>query len=159
MRSFSHSASVIGWCADRRCDVSTLQRAIEIAVEAHSGQVDKAGSPYILHPLRVMLSLESNEERIVAVLHDVCEDCPDWDFDRLRSEGFCDIVIDAVCSVTKIEGESYDDFVLRASRNKIGKAVKIADLIDNSNISRISQPTERDRERLAKYASALALLQ
>ena len=139
--------------------MSTLERAIAIAVAAHVGQVDKAGTPYILHPLRVMLALSSNDERIVGVLHDVCEDCPGWDFDRLRREGFSDIVIDALCSVTKIEGESYDDFVLRASRNRIGKAVKIADLIDNSVISRLSQPTERDRERLAKYARALALLQ
>ncbi len=138
--------------------MSTLERAIAIAVEAHVGQLDKAGTPYILHPLRVMLALSSNEERIVGVLHDVCEDCPGWDFDRLRREGFSEIVIDALRSVTKIEGESYDDFVLRASRNGIGKAVKIADLIDNSDISRILQPKERDHQRLAKYARALALL-
>ena len=139
--------------------MSTLERAIAIAVEAHAGQVDKAGTPYILHPLRVMLSMKSNDERIVGVLHDVCEDCPGWDFDRLRREGFSEIVIDALRSVTKIEDESYDDFVIRASRNKIGKAVKIADLIDNSDVSRISEPTDRDRERLAKYARALAFLQ
>lgn len=139
--------------------MSTLERAIAIAVEAHAGQVDKAGTPYILHPLRVMLALSSNDERIVGVLHDVCEDFAGWNFDRLRSEGFSEIVIDALRSVTKIEGESYDDFVLRASRNGIGKAVKIADLVDNCDISRISQPTERDRERLAKYARALTLLQ
>ncbi len=139
--------------------MSTLERAIAIAVEAHVGQLDKAGTPYILHPLRVMLALSSNEERIVGVLHDVCEDCPGWDFDRLRSEGFSEIVVDALCSVTKVEGESYEDFVLRASRNRIGKAVKIADLVDNSDISRILTPTDRDHERLAKYARALALLQ
>ena len=139
--------------------MSTLERAIAIAVEAHAGQFDKAGTPYIIHPLRVMLSLKSNNERIVGVLHDVCEDCPGWDFDRLRREGFSEIVIDALRSVTKIEGESYDDFVVRASRNEIGRAVKIADLIDNSDVSRISEPTDRDRERLAKYARALAFLQ
>jgi len=140
-------------------EMSTLERAIAIAVEAHAGQFDKAGTPYIIHPLRVMLSLKSNDERIVGVLHDVCEDCAGWDFDRLRREGFSEIVIDALRSVTKIEGESYDDFVVRASRNEIGKAVKIADLIDNSDVSRISEPTDRDRERLAKYARALAFLQ
>ena len=139
--------------------MSTLERALAIAVEAHAGQFDKAGTPYIIHPLRVMLSLKSNNERIVGVLHDVCEDCPGWDFDRLRREGFSEIVIDALRSVTKIEGESYDDFVVRASRNEIGRAVKIADLIDNSDVSRISEPTDRDRERLAKYARALAFLQ
>ena len=138
--------------------MSTLERAIAIAVEAHFGQVDKAGHPYILHPLRVMFSLRSNDERIVGVLHDVCEDCPGWDFDRLRREGFSEIVIEALRSVTKIDGEGYEEFVFRASRNPIGKAVKTADLVDNSDMSRISQPTERDHERLAKYARALALL-
>jgi (p)ppGpp synthase/HD superfamily hydrolase len=68
--------------------VSTLERAIAIAAEAHAGQVDKAGAPYVLHPLRMMLRMSSIDERIVAVLHDVCEDCPGWTFDRLRREGF-----------------------------------------------------------------------
>ncbi len=68
--------------------MSTLERAIVIAVEAHAGQIDKAGSPYVLHPLRVMLNLRTTDERIVGVLHDVCEDCPGWDFERLRREGF-----------------------------------------------------------------------
>ncbi len=67
--------------------MSTLERAIAIAAEAHAGQVDKAGAPYVLHPLRMMLSMSSIDERIVATLHDVCEDCPGWTFDRLRSEG------------------------------------------------------------------------
>jgi (p)ppGpp synthase/HD superfamily hydrolase len=138
--------------------VNSLERAIAIAVEAHAGQVDKAGTPYILHPLRVMLSLHTNDERIVGVLHDVCEDCPGWDFERLRREGFSEMIIVALASVTKIEGESYEDFVLRAARNPIGRNVKKADLMDNSDISRIAKPTARDHERLAKYARALALL-
>jgi hypothetical protein len=71
-------------------------------------------------------------------------------FDRLRREGFPETLIDALRSVTQIEGEGYEDFVLRASRNRIGKAVTIADLIDNNDTSRISTPTDRDRERLAK---------
>jgi (p)ppGpp synthase/HD superfamily hydrolase len=66
--------------------VSILERAIAIAAEAHAGQVDKAGAPYVLHPLRMMLGMSSNDERIVAVLHDVCEDCPGWTFDRIRGE-------------------------------------------------------------------------
>lgn len=138
--------------------MSTLERAIAIAVEAHEGQVDKAGSPYILHPLRVMLSLRSTDERVVGVLHDVCEDCPGWDFERFGREGFSEIVIDALRSVTKIEGEPYEEFVLRAAGNAIGRAVKIADLVDNCDISRIAEPTAHDHDRLAKYARALALL-
>ena len=68
--------------------MSTLQRAIEIAVAAHKGQIDKAGSPYVLHPLRIMLKLRSDDERIVGVLHDVVEDCEGWSFERLAEEGF-----------------------------------------------------------------------
>ena len=118
--------------------MSTLERAIAIAVEAHSGQIDKAGSPYMLHPLRVMLALRTNDERIVGVLHDVCEDCPGWDFDRLRREGFSETIIEALASVTKIKGENYEDFVLRAAGNAIGRHVKKADLVDNSDLSRIA---------------------
>ena len=85
--------------------MSTLERAIIIAAEAHAGVRDKAGAPYILHPLRMMLGLSSPDERIVAVLHDVCEDCPGWTFDRLRDEGFSDKIIAALDAVTKREGE------------------------------------------------------
>ncbi len=138
--------------------MSTLERAIAIAVEAHAGQIDKAGMPYILHPLRVMLALSSDDARIVGVLHDVCEDCPGWDFERLRREGFSEIVIESLRSVTKVDGEPYEDFVRRASQNAIGRAVKIADLTDNSDISRIAEPTDRDRERIAKYSRALGIL-
>ena len=67
-----------------------LEKAIKIAVEAHTGQVDKGGNPYILHPLRVMLSIETEEERIVGVLHDVVEDCVGWTWDRLREQGCSD---------------------------------------------------------------------
>jgi (p)ppGpp synthase/HD superfamily hydrolase len=66
--------------------MSTLERAIGIAAEAHARQVDKAGAPYVLHPLRMMLQMSSIDERIVAVLHDVCEDCPGWTLDRLRGD-------------------------------------------------------------------------
>ena len=75
--------------------MSTLERAIVIAAEAHAGMTDKAGAPYILHPLRMMMDLTSPEERIVAVLHDVCEDCPGWTFERLRGEGFSEEILAA----------------------------------------------------------------
>ena len=138
--------------------MSTLERAIAIAATAHAGQVDKAGAAYILHPLRMMMALNSEDERIVAVLHDVCEDCPGWDFERLGAEGFSERVIRALDAVTNRAGESYEDFVRRAAANQIGRAVKLADLRDNSNLSRIAEPTERDFERLAKYRIAIAVL-
>jgi (p)ppGpp synthase/HD superfamily hydrolase len=138
--------------------VSTLERAIAIAAEAHAGQLDKAGTPYILHPLRMMLSMSSIDERIVATLHDVCEDCPGWTFDRLRSEGFSNRIIDAVRSVTKRNAEDYDDFVRRSAANPIARRVKLADLHDNSDLSRIAVPTERDLQRIAKYRRAIDLI-
>ena len=138
--------------------MSSLERAIAIAAEGHAGQVDKAGAPYILHPLRMMLSVSSNDERIVAVLHDVCEDCPGWTFDRLRQEGFPDHIIEALRSVTKREGEAYEDFVLRAATNPIGRRVKLADLHDNCDLSRIATPSERDVQRIEKYRRAIDVL-
>lgn len=137
--------------------MATLERAISIALEAHSGQYDKAGQPYILHPLRVMLAVTRPEERIAAVLHDVVEDS-DWTLDRLRLEGFSESVISAVDSVTRRGGEDYEEFVRRASQDPVGRAVKRADLIDNLDLSRIVSPSERDHERVAKYRRALALL-
>ncbi len=139
--------------------MSTLERAIAIAAEAHAGQVDKAGAPYILHPLRVMMALSTPEERMVAVLHDVCEDCPGWDFDRLRAEGFPEAVIAGLQAVTRREGEDYESFVRRAARHPIGRRVKRADLADNSDLSRIAEPTEKDRARAEKYRRAIAALE
>jgi (p)ppGpp synthase/HD superfamily hydrolase len=135
--------------------MSSLERAIAIAAEAHAGQHDKAGAPYVLHPLRMMLRVASNDERIVAVLHDVCEDCPGWTFDRLRAEGFSEKILTALDTVTKRDGEAYEDFVRRAANNTIGRAVKLADLQDNCDLSRISNPTPRDFERIEKYKRAI----
>ena len=138
--------------------MSILERAIAITAEAHAGQVDKAGAPYVLHPLRMMLSMSSIDERIVAVLHDVCEDCPRWTFDRLRGEGFSDRIIDALQSVTKRDGEDYEEFVRRAAADPIGRRVKLADLHDNSDLSRIAVPSERDFRRVEKYRRAIDLI-
>jgi (p)ppGpp synthase/HD superfamily hydrolase len=138
--------------------MSSLERAIAIAAEAHAGQYDKAGASYVLHPLRMMLRLASNDERVVAVLHDVCEDCPGWTFDRLRVEGFTEKILIALDSVTKRDGEAYEDFVRRAANNPIGRAVKLADLQDNCDLSRISNPTQRDFERIGKYKRAIDLI-
>ena len=139
--------------------MSTLERAIVIAAEGHAGVKDKAGAPYILHPLRMMLALSSPDERIVAVLHDLCEDCPGWTFDRLRAEGFADHIINALDSVTKREGEDYETFVRRAAANPIGRQVKLADLRDNSQLSRISQPTQSDFDRIEKYRMAIEMIE
>jgi len=134
--------------------MSTLERAIRIAAEKHEGQLDKAGAPYILHPLRMMLRLSTTDERITAVLHDVVEDS-DASLGALRAAGFSEIVIQAIDSVTKRPGESYESFVLRAASNPIGRRVKLADLEDNSDLSRITNPTAGDYERTEKYRRAI----
>ncbi|MFD2883433.1 HD domain-containing protein [Pseudomonas lini] len=132
----------------------TLERAIAIAAAAHEGQVDKGGAPYILHPLKVMLRVNTLEERIVAVLHDVVEDCG-ISFDDLRNEGFSETVLMAIASVTKVPDESYEEFVERAAQNPIGRVVKLADLEENSDLSRIAQPSWEDLERVEKYRRAM----
>ncbi|MDM8356564.1 HD domain-containing protein [Pandoraea communis] len=137
--------------------MSTLERAIVIAAEAHAEVKDKGGSPYILHPLRVMALMDSDDARIVAVLHDVVEDSH-WTLDALREEGFSEAVLAGIDAVTRRTGESYDDFVQRAGCDEIGRKVKIGDLLDNSDLSRIPTPTDRDRQRQAKYKRALSKL-
>lgn len=139
--------------------MSTVERALAIAREAHQGQVDKAGAPYVGHPVRVAHACVSDDAKIVALLHDVVEDCEGWSFERLRAEGFSDAVMAGIESVTKRDGEAYDDFVRRAAANPLGREVKLADMADNMDLSRIAQPTQKDIDRVAKYRQATALLQ
>jgi (p)ppGpp synthase/HD superfamily hydrolase len=137
---------------------ANLAHAIALAAKAHEGQRDKAGAPYVLHPLRVMFQLSTDEERIAAVLHDVVEDTP-WTLDGLRAEGFSENVVNAVDALTRREDEDYEVFVRRAAENPLARRVKIADLRDNLDLSRIANPTERDRKRVEKYERALAILE
>lgn len=110
--------------------MSTLQRALEIATQAHQGQFDKAGNDYIGHPLRVMEMGKTENEKIVGVLHDVVEDT-DWTFEALAAEGFSEEVIAALRCVTKLsENENYDDFIERVKKNPLAVAVKINALSD-----------------------------
>lgn len=134
--------------------MSTLQRAIEIATEAHKGQFDKAGRDYIEHPLRVMEMGKTEEEKIVGVLHDVVEDTP-WTFEALEAEGFAPEIIAALKCVTKVsENENYDDFIERVKKNPLAVAVKINDLSDNMDIRRLPYLSDKDIKRLKKYLKA-----
>lgn len=134
-----------------------LEKAITIATKAHEGQTDKAGVPYILHPIRVSNRCRTDEERIVAILHDTIEDT-DVTPDYLLSEGFPRNIVEAVLSVTRNNGESYNDFILRSKRNPIGRQVKIHDLEDNMDITRLQSLSEKDLERLNKYLKAYRTL-
>ncbi len=134
--------------------MSTLERAIEIATEAHKGQLDKSGKDYIEHPLRVMEMGKTEDEKIVGVLHDVIEDT-DWTFEKLEAEGFSPEVIAALRCVTKItENENYDDFIDRVKKNPLAVAVKINDLTDNMDIRRLPYLSDKDVKRLKKYLKA-----
>ncbi len=137
--------------------MSPLEHAISIAANAHAGYRADDEEPYILHPLRVMMALDEEDEMIVGVLHDVVEKAT-WSLDELRSEGFAPHILEAIDSVTRREGEDYFDFVHRTRENSLGRRVKIADLKDN--IAKIrSQPEDPTaREKLAKYEEALTRL-
>jgi len=138
--------------------MSTLERAIEIAAQAHAGQRDKGGEPYVLHPLRVMLRMTTEEERIVAVLHDVVEDS-EVTLERLRAEGFSSAVVAAIDALTKRPGEDRLQAAARAARNPLARKVKLADNAENSDLSRIPDPTPKDHERLEQYRQVRRILE
>ncbi len=130
-----------------------LDKAILIASTAHQGQIDKAGEPYILHPLRVMFTRRTETERICAVLHDVIEDT-NITLDYLKNEGFSEDILSALDALTRRENETYDEFIDRILRNKIACYVKLADLSDNMDLTRIANPTKKDYKRIEKYRKA-----
>lgn len=137
--------------------MSTIERAIEIAARAHAGQTDKGGAPYIFHPLRLMLAVSGEHERMAAVLHDVVEDTS-LSFEDLQREGFPAAVIDAVRALTKLPGESRLQAAQRAAANAVARAVKLADVTDNMDLRRLPAPTEKDLARLTEYEQVKALL-
>ncbi|KZL88912.1 bifunctional (p)ppGpp synthase/hydrolase RelA [Clostridium magnum DSM 2767] len=130
-----------------------LEKAILIATNAHQGQIDKAGKPYILHPLRLMFSRINETERICAVLHDVIEDT-DITLDYLRNKGFSEEILSALDALTRRGNESYDEFIGRIINSRIASHVKLADLCDNMDLTRIKNPTEEDYQRIEKYRKA-----
>lgn len=135
-----------------------IELALKIALEVHKGQVDKGGAPYILHPIRVMLQMETDAERVVALLHDSVEDS-DW-FDLAQvNELFGPDIAAAVEAITKRSGETYEGYLLRVKGNPIATKVKLADIRDNSDTGRLGREvTIEDNSRLEKYARARAFL-
>jgi (p)ppGpp synthase/HD superfamily hydrolase len=131
--------------------MATLERAIQIAVEAHKGQTDRVGVPYVAHLFSVMDRGKTLDEKIVGILHDLVEDTS-WTLDDLRAEGFSENIIEAVRCITKItDDEDYDEYITRIKSNALAIKVKLNDLLDNMNILRYEQLTERDLKRLNKY--------
>lgn len=127
-----------------------LEKAIEIAVEAHRGQIDKAGKEYILHPMRVMLRGRNDTEMIIGILHDVVEDTP-VTLDMLRLEGFSEEILAALDCITKHNKESYSAFIDRVLTNPLATQIKLYDMEDNLKRDRIPYPTPKDEARFQKY--------
>ncbi|MBN9409191.1 MAG: bifunctional (p)ppGpp synthetase/guanosine-3',5'-bis(diphosphate) 3'-pyrophosphohydrolase [Burkholderiales bacterium] len=130
--------------------MSTLERAIAIAAQAHAGQLDKGGQPYILHPLRVMLRCSTPDEQIAAVLHDVIEDS-EVNLDDLAAEGFSNTVVAAVDALTKRPGETRIQAAHRAAAHPVAKTVKLPYNADNTDLTRIQHRTDKDRKRMEDY--------
>ena len=136
----------------------SLSDALQLAIRWHSEQRDKAGQLYILHLLRVMLSMETKEERVTALLHDSLEG---GHTDRVPEilESFGMPVAEAVWTLTRMPEEPYlDGYIARVSQNSLATKVKIADLRDNLDPSRITDPSETDVARSRKYQRALEML-
>jgi (p)ppGpp synthase/HD superfamily hydrolase len=137
-------------------------RALERACEVHLDQVDKAGAPYLLHPLRMMLRMDTIEEKMVALLHDVVEDSPKESpvtLEDLRRDGFSEAVVTAVDCLTKREEnknrtDHYDLYLEKIKGNELAREVKLADLEDNLKLDRLKEITPSDIERLNKYKRA-----
>ena len=138
-------------------NMTTLERAIAIAATAHASQTDKAGQPYVLHPLRVMLALTREDERIVGVLHDVVEDTS-VSLTQLELEGFSSEILAAIDALTKRPGETRIQAAARAAKNPIALRVKLADNPENMGLSRLANPTAKDAARLEEYKEVRALL-
>ena len=137
--------------------MNDLERAIELAVTAYAGQTDKAGATYIRHPLRVMQQMNTEEERIAAVLHDVVEDAS-YTLDDIEDE-FGATIRDAVDALTKRDDESYQEFAARAATNDIARTVKIADIEDNMDLTRLSELDDELLDKQAEYHEAWQRLQ
>lgn len=139
--------------------MATYLDAQVFAHHCHAGQVDRGGAPYIDHVLRVGRSFPpDSSERTVGFLHDVLEDNMDLTRDDLRAAGYTEEIVDAVVSVTRNSDEGYSEFILRVLTNPIGRRVKIADILDNMDLTRIQNPTKVDFMRVEKYRKALRVL-
>lgn len=135
-----------------------LEKAIEIAVKAHKGQVDKGGMPFILHPLHVMNEVDGKSEKIVAILHDVVEDT-NYTIEDLRKEGFSVEVLDAVKALTRLDDEDYFKYIDRVKQNKLAVKIKLKDLEHNTDFIRITNFKDDGLlEHIRRYKKAWEIL-
>lgn len=137
-----------------------LSKAILLASECHYNQYDKGGKPYILHPLRLMNKMDQGDYELMAtaVLHDVVEDCEDMSIEVLRNEGMSERILTALELLTHKEEDTYQEYIEKISRNIDAIEVKMADLEDNSDITRLKGLREKDLKRLEKYHKSYTFL-
>lgn len=133
------------------------KKALKLSFEAHKEQKDKGGLPYVYHPFHLAEQMKSEEAVVVALLHDVVEDT-DRSLDDIRAQGFPERVIDALALLTHDKATPYFDYVARVKTNPIARAVKLADLEHNADLSRLDKVEEKDKARAEKYRQAVALL-
>lgn len=134
------------------------KKALKLSFEAHKNQVDKSGMPYVFHPFHLAEQMKDEQTTIVALLHDVFEDT-DYSLDDLSLMGFGDKIIEAISLMTYDKNIPYMDYVVQISKNQIAKAVKLADLKHNSDLTRLDAVTDKDLKRMEKYKKAIVLLE
>ena len=134
-----------------------LLKAFKICISAHADQVDKAGKAYFLHPITIAMKADNHNEMVVGLLHDVVEDS-EWTMKDLEVEGFSRDIRAAVEALTKLDGEPYEDYLIRLSKNKLATTVKLRDLTHNMDPSRIKDIGPRDAARILKYSNARRFL-
>lgn len=139
--------------------MSMLGTALRIAASVHEKQTDRGGNAYLLHPIRIMLRLRTNDEELMAmaILHDVVEDSK-WTLDMLRGEGISERALDALEALTHPEEEPYEEYIKRVSTNVDAVRIKLEDLRDNSDITRLKGLRKKDFERIEKYHRAYMYL-
>ena len=132
--------------------------ALKLCFEAHKDQIDKSGMPYVFHPFHLAEQMADENTTIVALLHDVIEDT-EYTLDDLRKFGFAEDVLSAISLMTHADDVTYMEYVAKIKTNPIAKAVKLADLKHNSDLSRLDRITQKDEERAKKYKQAIELLE
>ena len=134
------------------------KKAMKLCFEAHKGQVDKTGVPYVFHPFHVAEQMTDEATTVVALLHDVVEDT-EYTLEDIAALGFGQDIVGAVALMTHEDGVPYLDYVARLKSNPLARVVKLADLAHNSDLSRLGKVDDKTRRRLEKYKKAIALLE
>lgn len=135
----------------------TTKMAMKLCFQAHKDQTDKSGIPYVFHPIHLAEQMKDEDTTVVALLHDVVEDTH-YTIDNLAAMGFNDRILDAIQLMTHDDDVPYMDYVEKIKENPIAKAVKLADLAHNSDITRLDAIDEKAKARVEKYARAIQLL-